>query len=642
MQVITIILVLTFLSGSVFSAAMTPKYTGSSSCKSCHQTQYKAWSDSHHSWAWRKPEPANVLGDFNNTEFQHAGFTYRFITNKRDFYIIADNQQGVAEKFRVDSVVGITPLQQYLVDTGSGHLQALDVAWDTEHNRWYHLYPDEDTSAGNGMHWTGSYKNWNSRCAECHATDYRKNYEPLNRSYKSQQAEIGVGCEACHGPSEAHLSWADAPDRFSMGAWQGIDAKGLTGAYAANNGASEINLCAGCHSRREPIGANSPQPGSNYTDNYRLSLLHDGLYYPDGQIHDEVYVYGSFLQSKMYDKGVKCSNCHDTHSYRLISNGNVLCTQCHNAQGNELFPSLIKKQYDSADHHFHESGSEGAECKQCHMPERHYMIVDGRRDHSFRIPRPDLSKKMDVPNVCNSCHKDKTPAWATAEIIKRFPDGASTKSHFAEVFNSADNGMNEQTGNRLLDLAKDKNLPAIVRASALTRLAPVSKRLDFKQIETLLADENAWVRHAVVNLFVYSSKENKMEKLLPMVNDPVRSVRLEAVKGFLETDIQKLTFSDSVAVKKAMKEYQESLFAKADVPEIQMVIGGVALSRRNIPAAIHAFSQALELDPQLIQAWVMLARIKAAVGQKSAAKQILSKAVKANPGNKELMQITTE
>lgn len=631
---------LVFLSGAAFSAEKAPKYSGSLSCESCHQTEFAAWSDSHHSWAWRKPEPTNVLGDFNNAEFQHAGFTYSFITENNEFYIIIDNEEGDAEKYSVASVAGIAPLQQYLVETGNGHLQALDVAWDTESKRWYHLYPEEDTTAGNGMHWTGAYKNWNSRCAECHATDYRKNYDPLKKIYNSKQAEIGVGCEACHGPGEAHLSWANSPEVFSIGSWMGTDTKGLTAAYLKNNAASEINLCAGCHSRREPIGANSPEPGSNYADNYRLALLRDGLYYPDGQIHDEVYVYGSFLQSKMHEKGVKCSNCHDTHSYRLKAGGNALCTQCHNTQGNPLFPSLSKKEYDSSEHHFHKADSEGAECKQCHMPERRYMVVDGRRDHSFRIPRPDLSEKMDLPNACNACHQDKTPGWAAGEIAKRYLEGQLNKRHFAELFNSTDTGINKKNIKKLLDLANDQKLPAIVRASALERLFPVVGNLDLNTIDVLLTDENAWVRAAAANLFVYSSHENKIQKLLPLLDDSARSVRLEAVKAFLDTNPQAMTFSDRLAVTKAMKEYQQALMDKADFPEIQMVIGGVALTKRNIPAAISAFKQAVEMDPQLTQAWMMLAKIQAAVGQIVEVKKTLERAKRANPGNLEIQQFS--
>jgi tetratricopeptide (TPR) repeat protein len=246
---------------------------------------------------------------------------------------------------------------------------------------------------------------------------------------------------------------------------------------------------------------------------------------------------------------------------------------------------------------------------------------------------------MDVPNVCNTCHQDKLPGWAVEEIAKRKPDGQLYKRHFAEVFNSADNRMNNKIVKQLLDLANDQKLPAIVRASALERLFPVAGNLDFNVIDVLLTDDNAWVRVAAVNLLVYSPYKKKIQKLLPLLSDSVRSVRLEAVKAFLGTNLEGLTFSDSVTVKKAMKEYQQSLVNKADFPEVQMVIGGVALTKRNIPAAISAFSQAVEMDPQLIQAWVMLARIQAAVGQPNELKKTLNKAINANPNNLELLQL---
>ncbi|MES9972033.1 MAG: multiheme c-type cytochrome [Candidatus Thiodiazotropha sp.] len=620
----------------------TPGYQTSAACADCHQQQFDAWVDSHHAWAWREPVPENVLGDFNQAKFRHAGFTYQFLKKNNEYFVVADDPSGKTTQYKVDSVAGVSPLQQYLLDIGDGRLQALDIAWDTVNKRWYHLYPDQDTSAGNGMHWTGSYKNWNSRCAECHATDYRKNYDPLKDNYNSQQVEIGVGCEACHGPGEAHIAWARAPGDFKIGHWKGIGVKGLTETYLDSNPSSEINLCAACHSRREPIGANSPKPGSHFDNHYRLALIRDGLYFSDGQIHDEVYVYGSFLQSKMYGKGVKCTNCHDAHSYQLKAKGNELCTQCHNSAGNIQFPTLIKKDYDSSSHHFHEAGTEGAECKQCHMPERNYMIVDGRRDHSFRIPRPDLTTKLGTPNACNSCHKDKSAEWAEAELVKRFPKNNQRTGGFAEVFYAADKELSDKSVDQLISLANNQTIPAIVRASALQRLLPVASGLDLDLIDDLLKDRNPWVRTIAANLSVISSDEDKQKKLLPLLHDPVRSVRLEAVKGFLNINLEEAPFAAGEAVQKTMKEYQQSLISKADFPEIQLVIGGIALTTKNIPAAIKAFQKAVEMDPQLIQAWGMLARIHAATGNATLSKQSLLTALKNNPGNTYIKQLLDE
>ena len=385
-------------------------------------------------------------------------------------------------------------------------------------------------------------------------------------------------------------------------------------------------------------------PGGLFADNYHLSLIREGLYFPDGQIHAEVYVYGSFLQSKMYAQGVTCSNCHDTHSYELKAQGNAVCTQCHNLSGNPSFPTLTKKNYDEISHHFHKNDSEGAQCVKCHMPERNYMIVDGRRDHSFRIPRPDLTENFGIPNTCNQCHADKTAAWALDKIKKRYPLGRLSEKHaFAEVLAlSSANQFDEKTIKQHVALAKQTEIAGIVRASALARLIPVADSVSIDEVKSLLSDKDAWVRGAAANLIAMSSHENKQDALASLLTDPVKSVRLRAIKAFINADINSLKFSVALNVRKVMKEYQQSLASKADFPENQMAIGGLALTMRNIPAAINAFDQAVSMDPQLVQAWVMLTRIHAAVGQMDKVKQTLERAIAANPDVVEFKQMLKE
>ena len=181
---------------------MVPAYVGSDVCADCHIEATEAWEGSHHAKAWTPTAPEIVLGDFNDTTFTLNGITSRFYRDGEAYMIETDGPTGRMTSYPVHSVVGIEPLQQYLLETEEGKLQSFDVVWDVEEERWYHLYPDQELYAGNGLHWTGPYKNWNARCAECHATDYEKNYSPIDRSYSSTQAEIGVGCEACHGPGE--------------------------------------------------------------------------------------------------------------------------------------------------------------------------------------------------------------------------------------------------------------------------------------------------------------------------------------------------------------------------------------------------------------------------------------------------------
>ena len=556
--------------------------------------------------------------------------------------MVADGPDGNARRYPIHSVVGVTPLQQYLVETEPGRLQALDVAWDTEQRRWYHLYPTEDTSAGNGLHWSGSYKNWNARCAECHATDFKKNYEPREDRYRSTQAETGVGCEACHGPGEAHVVWANEADGFELGKWLKADGKGLSAAYKTEDAASQINLCAACHSRREPLGADSPAPGSDFNDHYRLALLRDGQYFPDGQILDEVYVLGSFLQSKMHANGVGCTNCHDAHSYELKLPGNAVCTQCHNTAGNLAFPTLKRADYGSTAHHFHEPGTEAAACKTCHMPERDYMVVDGRRDHSFRIPRPLLSAKLGSPDVCVECHEDESAEWAAVEIKRRLQSSRDDESHFGEIFLSGSNPRDPATRRQLMGLAVDVGLPALVRASALFRLSDSTMDTEWAQAVKLLNDNDALVRSAAIGVMRSSPGSRRAEWLRPLLKDPTRSVRIEAAKALLGVPRDEIPEAAQPALNAAMMEFQRSLASKADFPENQLVIGGVALTLRSLPAAVNAFQRAVDMDPQLTQAWMMLARIQAAVGDRDAVRETLEHAVARNPTDHSLEQALAE
>jgi predicted CXXCH cytochrome family protein len=383
-----------------------------------------------------------------------------------------------------------------------------------------------------------------------------------------------VGCEACHGPGQAHLFWAGLPDAFDRERWLDVDARGWTRSFIAGDAASEINLCAACHSRREPLGADSPPPGAAFDDHYRLMLLRDGLYYRDGQIHDEVYVYGSFLQSKMYAKGVRCTDCHEPHSYALKLQGNELCTQCHQPRGHPAFPSLTKAEYDTPAHHFHEQGSVASACRSCHMPETNYMVVDARADHSFRVPRPDLSEKLDSPDLCTQCHQGETPEWAAKQIRVRFPQGRSDEPHFGEVFAAAVEAMTADISQQLIVMSTNHDLPAIVRATAL-QLQPPTAASDpavTERLAGLLSDDSALVRAAAVGVQRGLRSEQGIKRLATMLTDPSRSVRIETAKAFLGVPPGAIPQEYQVSLREAMDELQVFMRAKTDFPEGQLVI----------------------------------------------------------------------
>ncbi|MFV0358615.1 tetratricopeptide repeat protein [Tropicimonas sp.] len=617
--------------------ARIPAYVGSETCATCHAPETAEWTGSHHDLAWTEPTADNILGDFNGAAFTHRGVTTTFSRDGDRFFIESDGPDGASTPWPVAGVIGITPLQQYFVETVPGRFQSFDIPWDTTRHEWYHMYPDEHLPATDAFHWTGPYKTWNSRCAECHATDYVRNYQPETNTYASTYSEIGVGCEACHGPGEAHLTWAENERRPENWPWDGLSEYGFTVVYRAGDTETGIQQCAGCHSRRGPLLGGSPVPGTPYHAAYRLSTLREPLYHPDGQIRDEVYVYGSFLQSKMYEKGVACSDCHNVHAGAPDNEGNDICTTCHSPAGNPRFPSLRLAAYDSPEHHFHQQGSEGAQCASCHMIERTYMGVDGRRDHSFRVPRPDLSIATGAPNTCTDCHAEEGPYWAQAELEKRFPDSQYRGPHFATAFHAARQG-DPVAADGLAGIALS-DLPGIVRATALELLQPMATPELAVRLAPLLEDADPMVRANAAPLQRSAAPQDMVQNLLPLLEDPMLLVRQAAAREMLSAPVASLPDRWATAQKTATAEWQETLGATADFPETQLALGGIALTTRNVDGAIAAFRQAVELDPQMVQAWSMIVRLEAATGDEDAARETLADALARNPDDPGLQNL---
>lgn len=591
--------------------------------------------------AWTLPNEDTVDGDFDNAEIEHRGRTTRFFRDGEKYLIETTDVSGGPKVLEVTGVAGIAPLQQYLVETEPGRLQSLDIVWDQEKKAWYHLYPEQDLPPTDGFHWTGPYKNWNARCAECHATGFEKAYDARAREYNSTQAEIGVGCEACHGPGEAHVSQVNAPSSQSVSLFPGTTENGFLLNFSKALPETEIQQCAGCHARREPFEDGNPVPGTAFHDAYRLALLREGLYHADGQILDEVYVYGSFLQSKMYAKGVRCSDCHDPHSATLKADGNAICTQCHSEAVNNRFPSLVRKVYDDLNHHFHEIGTKGAQCVSCHMIERVYMGVDGRRDHSFRVPRPDLSVSLETPNACTDCHSDQPASWAAGEISARFPDNAHRKAHFAGVFTQARQSAGS-AGEDLLAIAEHTGFPAIVRASALDLLRQRATLDQVRRALPLLDDASPLIRSAAVSLVSRLPRGQRFAAAEPALQDPSRSVRIAAARQILGAPAANASDAGRAAAGRASREWQDSLRAKLDFPETHMALGGTAMALRNPRAAIRAFEEVTIVDPQHVDAWIMQIRLHAETGGLAAAHTALQKALVAVPNNSALAELKTQ
>ncbi|MGB7292447.1 MAG: tetratricopeptide repeat protein [Thermodesulfobacteriota bacterium] len=616
-------------------------FVGGKVCGECHEKEYELWSGSHHDRAMQEVNEKTVLGDFNDIEFNYFGVKSRFYKHDGKFMVRTDGSDGELHDYEINYTFGVYPLQQYLIGLPGGRLQALSIAWDSRSKseggqRWFHLYPNEEIKHDDILHWTGPTQNWNYMCAECHSTNLKKGYDPKSDTYNTTWSEINVSCEACHGPCSRHLKWAqDAKDQKK---YTSDSDKGLvvdlakhgevkwsidqhTG-YANRSGPAqtnvEIEICARCHSRRGEIWDEYVY-GKPLMDTHVPALLEENLYYPDGQIKAEVYEYGSFLQSRMYHKGVTCTDCHNPHSLKLRQSGNGVCAQCH-----------LSSKYDASSHHFHKIGSSGASCIGCHMAETTYMIVDPRYDHSIRIPRPDLSIKLGSPNACNKCHSDQTPEWAVEEMDKWYGTEYKKRRSYGEALVAGRSGT-PFAEELLSQIAEDATKPNIARATALKELRYYITPDSILTIKKGLGDDDPMVRLGALDALEEVQPIDRAPLALHLLYDPVRAVRIKAARMLATVPRETLTSDQNSALDKSLDEYIASQQINADRPEAHMNLGVLFAELGRFGDSDSEYRKALEIQPSFVQAYVNLADLYRLERRDSQGEKLLHEALKIAP-----------
>jgi len=627
------------------AAAPQAPYAGSDSCRACHEAEWTAWRGSHHYQAMLPADAQSVLGDFDDARFDYAGVTSRFFRRDGKYFVETDGPDGTLQEYEIAYTFGFQPLQQYLVAFPGGRYQALNIVWDSRPTaaggqRWVHLYPEQDAGEAGPVrhddlvHWTGSFQNWNGRCAACHSTGLEKNYAADSDRFQTTWQEINVACEACHGPAARHVAWAE------NGAENGADGgdRGFAfsladrGAFAPAEDASphtlaradqrrpltQVETCAACHSRRTELAPT--EPGGRFDDQYRLAPIQPGLYFPDGQILDEVYVYGSFLQSRMHAAGVVCTDCHEPHSGSVRAADNSLCTRCHQAE-----------TFDRPTHHRHAAGSPGAACVECHMPDRTYMVVDDRRDHGFRVPEPRLTLELGVPNACNDCHADRDPQWAQ-DALTEWGMGGTPRATHAAVLNAA---WMEQPAAlpELLALASDEARPGMLRAGAALASAAFPTRETVTAAAGWLYDDDRLLRAAAVQSLDWLPAQQRWTLLRGLVGDDSKAVRMAVARQTADVPLDGLPPAEGQALAALHREYLESLRRNSDLPD-ELINQGIFLAASGDPVgAEQAYRRALKQAPAFTPALLNLADLYRASGLDDKARPLLEQAAVQAPGD---------
>ena len=564
-----------------------------SDCVNCHANDVSQWHTSDHYKSMGDMTTDFILGDFTNVTVKHHSQTARFYQIKTD-YLVDLTEQGQTKTYRINNTFGHYPLQQYLVSLNNGALQVLPFSWDSRSKedggqKWFPAYANEDIKKNDRLHWKQPLFNWNGMCEDCHSDGLKRNYDLTANQFATQFDHINVGCQSCHGKMKSgHDKKSPLRKSIPTGSWQRNHGENVAKWAGEERDNQFMESCFACHSLRSPL-LDGIDVKKTFLDQFTPDLLSRSMYFPDGQIKEEVFVYGSFLQSKMHAAGVNCLDCHDKHTMKTKLQGNGLCLQCHNPE-----------TYEQVSHTHHDLNTDGGQCVNCHMPERTYMGVDPRRDHSFVIPRPKLSLKFGVPNACTTCHKNNNDQWA-ATVIEQW--GASKNQPSADQLNY----LQLQHSGFLpiydhLKLANSGGLSVIKQANVISLLPNSTNTINEKNIKPWINSHEPLIRLSAARIGYLLPEAERIKSYSILLNDPVKAVRVAAAENLIGMKV-----NDFSQFKIALQE----LIDANDINSWR----GEGLTNQSIlysklgkvRETIKSLQKAIEIDPYFSPAYVNLA-----------------------------------
>ena len=606
-------------------------YVEASVCAGCHAEQTADWQQSDHYHSMLPANEKSVLGDFDEASFTAGKRTSRFFIRDGKYLVETLGSNGKPQTFEVAYTFGYNPLQQYLLRTDGGRLQAFDVAWDSRPlgeggQRWYQLQDNSVTDPEHPFFWTGYYQNWNSRCASCHSTNLEKHYDPVRNAFNTTYSDVNVACESCHGPGSEHVKLAktnkisaDKTGLKSLGKaiafhFSGNDPIARPQYSPASPLALATDTCGGCHSRRAELG--EPDLTQPFHQQFQLDGVNEPLYFSDGQIRDEVFVLGSFLQSKMAQAGVTCTNCHDPHSGKTKLPGEQICATCHRA---DVFAAPE-----------HTNGHTDANCLDCHMPARTYMGVDNRRDHRFHRPSALNANSM---SPCQSCHEDKSESWLKDAIMhwpKREGASADTLGQWA-AFNQA---MLTWNADAIADssrfLADETiNLPDLLAVALTEKLVTQSPVEAAELIWRDTQSDSAIRRRGAARAARALPPQQQAKIAKHLMNDEAASVRSEVAAELLNAPVDHILPEATIAP--LLDEYAKWLQQSADHPGSNVGLAQLARRRNDIVAAKQFYERALTIDPAFLSARMAFADFLKEMGNARGEKRELKAALATAP-----------
>ncbi|MBM4326315.1 MAG: ammonia-forming cytochrome c nitrite reductase subunit c552 [Deltaproteobacteria bacterium] len=597
-------------------------YTGSVSCRKCHEKFYQLWSTSHHGLAMRPYTAEFAKKELTPQSGEITVGAYRYTADIREGAgCVVEQGPEEAKKYPIEHAIGGKNVYYFLTTLDRGRLQTLPVAYDVRKKEWF------DMAASGLRHFSGQSEqpvNWpewpytfNTACYGCHVSQLATNYDLKSDTYRTRWREPGINCETCHGPAEEHIRVCEAAPKGTVPKDLKIIRGGRDFTKDQNNA-----TCSTCHAKGSAL-TNTFKPGDRFFDHFDLVTLESPDYYPDGRDLGENYTYTSWIMSPCVKSGkLDCLDCHTSsgrYRFSAADKANEACLPCHQ-----------NKVSNAPEHTRHKADSPGNKCISCHMPMTEFARMR-RSDHSMAPPTPALTIAFQSPNACNGCHQDKTPQWADQQVREwRERDYQAAALHRSGLIDAA----RKRDWSRLPDMlayveAKDRDevfaasLIRLLRGCEDDRRSPVSLNA--------LNDPSPLVRAAAAESLTGIVSRETATGLLRACADESRLVRVRAaavLAGFPRTLLRD---QDLAGLHSATEEYLGSLMARPDQWTSHYNLGNFFLGRDQLPLALAAFETASKFDPNGAHPLVNTSIVYARMGELQKAEASLHKALQIDP-----------
>jgi tetratricopeptide (TPR) repeat protein len=605
------------------SGATPAGFTGSESCRECHERFYELWAPSRHGLAMqpfsadlgnaltRQAEPI-VIGEHR----------YRAVVEDGAGWVIEQGPDGEG-RYAIEHALGGKNVYYFLTPTERGRLQVLPVAYDVRKREWFDTaasalrhFPEGEEEV---LHWRERPLTFNTSCYGCHVSQLSTNYDLETDAYRTVWAEPGINCETCHGPAGEHARiFREAPEGTKPEELAIIRTKEFTAEQ--NN-----HLCAPCHAKAMPL-TESFEPGERYFDNYDLVALEHPDFYPDGRDLGENYTYTSWLMSPCISDGeLDCLHCHTSSGrYRFAGERtDEACLPCHR-----------QRVEDASAHTRHPADSEGSRCVSCHMPKSSFARME-RSDHSMRPPAPAATLAFESPNACNLCHTDRDAAWAD-RMVREWRE----RDYQAPVLRRAGlvDAARKQDWKRLpemLEVLTSNEEDAVWSTSMIRLLRTCPDDGKWAAVLGGLGHPSPMVRAAAAESLEDRLDRSTIAALLAATRDEYRVVRIRAAAALAAVPLEMLQEQHRRDLSAAVAEFEAAMRSRPDDHYGHYNLGNFYLTRQEIERAIASYETATRLEPHSIPPRINASIAYNLAGRNEEAERSLREALEIRPDSAE-------